>query len=136
MKCINCRCVIPDTSDYCVYCGHVVERGDEPTFPVRYSGYETAPVQPPVFHSLAAYDDPNQYYGIPEENDGSDAYDTYYESNYPGYRPVDYSAVSQNGVLSHPSSGSGLDLTTLLWCFAGLDFIIILLLLIILLMML
>ena len=133
MKCINCRCVIPDTSDYCVYCGHAVERGDEPTYPVRYAAYQT-PVETPVFHSFAAVDDPNQYYGVLQENDGSDAYDTYYESDYVGYAaPV----AGQSAAISEPAYYfGGYRLSTLLWCFAGLDFIIIILLLIILLLML
>ena len=136
MKCINCRCVIPDSSDYCVYCGHAVETGSDPTYPVRNSVYRSYRPEPVVFHSLAAVDDPNQYYGVLNENDGSDAYDTYYEADYPGYRPVDYSAVQQNAAAYDAAFYRKPDITTLLWCFAGLDFIIILLLLIVLLLML
>ena len=36
MKCPNCRCVIPNHSYRCVYCGHTVQLYDETTAPVQY----------------------------------------------------------------------------------------------------
>ena len=134
MKCTNCRCVIPDSSDYCVYCGHSVFKGDTPTYPVGQPAFFERGNS--YFSHLPARYDENRFYGILEENDGSDAYDTYYEADYYG----GYLA-GQNingGVLRRSAAydNYGFDINTLLLCFAGLDCIIILLLLLILLTML
>lgn len=133
MKCTNCRCVIPDSSDYCEYCGHAVDKGDQPTYPVvSYADYEAA-VSQPAYYQYAPCDDPNQFYGILEENDGSDAYDTYYEADYLGYEYLNYLNVKRGGRYAlNTGAYSGVDVNTLLWCFAGLDVVIILLLLVIL----
>lgn len=127
MKCTNCRCVIPDRSDYCVYCGQAVDKGEEPTYPV---GIDTSYRQRDMYAApLCSNYDENWYYGISEENDGSDAYDTYYEADYYG----GYLAGQNiNGRMLRRTAGyndSGIDISKLLVCFAGLDCIIILLLL-------
>lgn len=36
MKCSNCRCIIPDSSAVCMYCGRRVYLGNEPTETVGY----------------------------------------------------------------------------------------------------
>ncbi len=38
MKCSNCRCIIPDSSVSCMYCGQPVPKGDERTEPVSFIG--------------------------------------------------------------------------------------------------
>ena len=36
MKCPNCRCVVPDTCEYCMYCGHPMPpNGSTKTIPIQ-----------------------------------------------------------------------------------------------------
>ena len=72
MKCSNCRCVIPDRSEYCLYCGQIIPLGDEATQPAgigvtqparrnRGARRPQAPYQAPVYTDggFGGYD---QYY--------------------------------------------------------------------------
>lgn len=139
MKCVNCRCVIPDASPYCIYCGHVAYHEGAPIYPVYNSPYHQTLREGGVYHRYADYDDPNRFYGIPEENDGSDAYDYYYdEIKYD--EQLNYLAKEQDRKSGLILSGTdrfigGMSAAKLLWCIAGLDCVIILLLLIIMLLM-
>lgn len=152
MKCINCRCVIPDTSPYCIYCGHAAYRDDSTTYQVSEPTYQVIASEPPavsqaypayqgaeVYHRYADYDDPNRFYGIPEENDGSDAYDYYYdEIKYDEQQSYLDSGRNRSGGIMLFSSDNfigGTSVARWLCCLAGLDLVIILLLLIIMLMM-
>lgn len=145
MKCVNCRCVIPDTSPYCIYCGHVAYREDaqypsgSPTTdqPNEIPSYQ-AWQENGVYHREADYDDPNRFYGIPEENDGSDAYDYYYDEikyderfNYPAEKQD-----RKGGMMLFRTDGFAGGASTVKWlcCLAALDAAIVLLLSIIMLL--
>ena len=133
MKCTNCRCVIPDRSEYCVYCGQAVDQGDAPTYPV-YTQMVDYSVPAGASSYPALYDDENRYYGIPEENDGSDAYDTYYEADYYGGYLAGQNLDNRVAKRSFRYNLSDIDVSTMLICFAGLDCIIILLLILLILL--
>ena len=134
MKCTNCRCVIPDRSEYCVYCGQEVSKGDTPTYPVYNRPVDySVPSYPAVYQT--PYDDENCFYGLLEENDGSDAYDTYYEADY--YGGYIAGQNMDNGVARRSLRYriSDIDISTILICFAGFYCIIILLLILLILLM-
>lgn len=131
MKCTNCRCIIPDRSDYCVYCGQPVDKGEEATYPVgintSYPQSDIYSVPPYTYY----YYDENAYYGIPEENDGSDAYDAYYEADYYGGYLAGQDVYGRMIRRTASYRDSGFDIGKMLVCIAGLDCIIILLLLLV-----
>lgn len=35
MRCDNCRCVVPDNYEYCMYCGHLLPNSTSKTIPVN-----------------------------------------------------------------------------------------------------
>lgn len=134
MKCDNCRCIIPESSDYCVYCGHAVYKGDKRTFPVPYGGVK------PYHRSMRA-----EWYGDTYSAPACDtAYNaalinpTYHESpdnvqmgdfenvsqtenmRYSGISNWDFSVINGDGTLN---------VIKLMLYFAGLDMVLILILL-------
>ena len=133
MKCINCRCVIPDSSAYCEYCGYPVYQGSEHTYQAPEPDYNKIYVNNCNYYS-ALYENTRSNYGALPYNDGSDAYDTYYESDY--YSPVEYSLrlakqrKRRDFLQARGKNTEKLDVSKLLVCFVGLDFVIIILLLI------
>ena len=127
MRCNNCRCVIPDRSDYCVYCGHAIPLGDEVTYRAEYSGNPRRDGTYPSSYPLMQTDDYYRY-----ENDYPYGYASY--RNPPVHRQNDsrdtqwnFSLINEDGSLNY--------LKTLL-LLAGFDICFILILLLLILLML
>ena len=155
MKCVNCRCIIPESSDHCIYCGQKVYRGSTVTMPVVYRRPAYRPSdayrQPASYAPEYRYDAYTDRYG---DSYRADAYQSA-QQNYPDasyinpsyYGPYGYSGELRRG--DHPfeqpnyqenktewdfsviNNDGSIDMVKLLLYFAGLDMLLVLLLLLI-----
>lgn len=104
MKCQNCRCIVPDNSDRCMYCGHIFPRGDDPTIPVvkrsyrspatRYERYDymTEYQREPLYTNHPSFLSTNSNYSRNKAD-----YGTRYADNN-GYYEYDYTDAHYSGV--------------------------------------
>ena len=89
MICSNCRCVVPDASDRCMYCGQMFSKGNTKTVPVGSSPtrnvtfYETFPNTQPVRDTQPTYNSSRFY-----ENKSYSAHNGY--QNHMHSRDYDY----------------------------------------------
>lgn len=142
MKCVNCRCIIPETSVRCIYCGHAVYRGSAATTPVTRRvtiPYSSSPVRETYDRRYENRYDGTYYTGTQASYvDAAYVNPAYYNYAYAGgYQQYteersarkerrsrsdewDFSVYHQDG---------SLDLVKLLLYFASLDMLLILLLL-------
>lgn len=130
MKCPNCKCVIPNHTYRCVYCGHTVQLYDETTAPVQYRQAYTNRNGRDYFRAHSGqtnYFDKRKRRRHDAPRSRASYYDngaaanhhrlTAYPRSEPGYG---LAAVSDNG---------GPDIIKSLMCFIAVDILFILLLL-------
>ncbi len=117
MKCTNCRCIVPDSCDYCMYCGYPLPpSGSTRTIPIyEYSDnvtyYQNVSEVPPRYNSgktgnrnyeYGHYHDNGYsrqghgYYGDGNHHNNHN-YDPYRNSQWNHYNPADYNYYEQRG---------------------------------------
>lgn len=90
MRCDNCRCVVPDNYEYCMYCGHLLPNGASKTIPVnQYSGntryYRDSYRGDDATYSFKGYDTGSGYYDYNSSRNNQAIYNDYGYSNDSGY---------------------------------------------------
>ena len=69
MKCPNCRCIVPESMEYCTYCGYRFEDGSARTVSVTEAARERLNSQAEYYYGysqeLARVHYPSYYYSAP-----------------------------------------------------------------------
>lgn len=101
MKCPNCRCFVPENTEYCIYCGYEMSSGSSKTYTIydEYNGkyydvynnpyalYNSCNGQLPYYHGAYNsecdyYQNNNIYYENSDERITADYADSYRNSSY------------------------------------------------------
>lgn len=123
MKCYNCKCVIPDHSEYCAYCGRPVPLGNELTYRVEYGRNPRREVPYPAARAEDFYRFEEYPYGCAPYRSTPD----YVQSVSPEpQREWDFSLVNEDGSLNYVKT---------LLILASLDICFVLILLLVILLM-
>lgn len=129
MKCENCRCIIPETSDYCIYCGYETsKRRDATADNIRRESAGRSYSYPPYQGGWRSY----PYVSGNEAALSNPSYTVYGESFFRGASDGVYQQEADNGTewdFSVINEDGSLNLVKLLVYCAGLDIMLILLML-------